>query len=126
MRHTYFSNWLPAVLTMAVIFWFSSRPAEELPVFSWADAIIKKLGHIAGYAILTFSYWRGLGMKQDKRWLAWLLALLFAVTDEIHQSFVPGRHAGVWDVLIFDNLGALTGLWTANKIGHRKRADVIN
>ena len=76
---------------------------------------MKKSGHVIGYAALAASYWRGLGMKKEKRWLAWLLAILYAVTDEYHQSFTPGRHPSVWDVLIFDNLGALIALWLANR-----------
>jgi len=35
---------------------------------------------------------------------------MYAVTDEFHQSFVPGRNPSMWDVLIFDNLGALVSI----------------
>ena len=64
-----------------------------------------------GYALLAAAYWRALKFRQEKWWLAWCFAVLYAVTDELHQSFVPGRHPSVWDVLIFDNLGALVSLW---------------
>ena len=104
-------NWLPALVMMSVIFWFSAQPAEELPVFSWADTIVKKSGHVIGYGLLAFTYWYGLGMARQKNWLAWLLAVLFALTDEYHQSFVSGRHPSIWDVLIFDNIGALLSVW---------------
>ncbi len=63
-----------------------------------------------GYAMLAWSYWNALEMKPQKRWLAWLFTILYAVTDEYHQSFVTGRFPSAWDVLIFDNLGALIGL----------------
>jgi VanZ family protein len=66
----------------------------------------------------TFAWVRG------KRWLAWLLAILYAGSDEIHQSFVPGRYPSIWDVLVFDNLGALTTLWLAEKRFNQKRPDV--
>ena len=98
---------------MGAIFWFSSQPSTELRDFNWADKVIKKSGHVIGYAALAISYWHGLGMKKDKRWLAWLLTILYAATDEYHQSFVPGRSPSVGDVLIFDNLGALISLWLA-------------
>ena len=116
-------KWIPALLTMAAIFWFSSQPADELPVFSWADMIIKKSGHIIGYALLAFWYWYGLGMDKNKRWLAWLLAIVYALTDEFHQTFVSGRNASLWDVVIFDNLGALISLWLASKWIKQKRPD---
>lgn len=116
-------NWLPALVVMNVIFWFSAQPAEELPVFSWADTVVKKSGHVIGYGLLAFTYWYGLGMVRQKNWLAWLLAVLFALTDEYHQSFVSGRHPSIWDVMIFDNLGALISLWMANKYFKQKRPD---
>jgi VanZ family protein len=112
-------RWLPALLTMAAIFWFSAQPNYKLPEFDWADRIVKKGGHMLGYAALAISYWYGLRMKNEKRWLAWTLAILYAVSDEYHQSFVIGRHASVWDVLIFDDLGALVGLWVMKKSSAR-------
>ena len=55
--------------------------------------------------------------------MAWLLTILYALTDEYHQSFVAGRHPSIWDVLVFDNLGALLALWlTANRL-KQKRPD---
>lgn len=66
---------------------------------------------MTGYALLAIAYWRALGFQREKRWLAWGSAVLYAVTDEFHQSFVPGRFPSIWDVLVFDNLGALISLW---------------
>lgn len=99
---------------MLMIFLFSSQPSSGLPDFSWADEFIKKGGHVIGYGILALSYWHALRMQKDKRWLAWFLAVLYALTDEWHQSFVPGRHSTVWDVLIFDNVGAIISMWIAS------------
>jgi VanZ family protein len=116
-------RWSPALLIMLIIFLFSSQPASELPDFARADILIKKGGHVIGYAILAFAYWYALGLQRGKRWLAWLLALLYAATDEFHQSFVPGRYASIWDVLIFDNLGGAISLWVAgirNQAAHRR------
>jgi VanZ family protein len=96
---------------MLIIFLFSAQPSSELPNLGWADRIVKKGGHMVGYALLSVSYWRALGFRPQKRWLAWCFAVLYAVTDEFHQTFVPGRFPWIWDVLIFDNLGALASLW---------------
>ena len=114
-------NWIPALLIMSVIFWFSSQPASDLPNFDWADKVIKKGGHILGYALLAWSYWYALHLQPNKRKLAWLLAILYAVTDEYHQSFVTGRYPSVWDVLVFDNIGALLSLWITNLAIKQKR-----
>jgi VanZ family protein len=104
-------RWLPALLVMLIIFLFSARPHSELPDFDKADRIVKKGAHIVGYALLAAAYWRALDFQHGEWWLAWCLALLYAVTDEFHQSFVPGRSPSVWDVLIFDNLGALVSIF---------------
>ena len=116
-------HWLPALVMMLVIFWFSSQSSDELPYFRWADAIVKKGGHMFGYGLLALSYWYGLGGDGKKRPLAWLFAVLYAMTDEFHQSFSAGRHPSIWDVLIFDNLGALISLWIAGLYIKRKRPD---
>ena len=95
---------------MLIIFLFSTRPSSELPNFEWADHIVKKGGHMIGYALLGVSHWRALAFQRERWWLAWCMAILYAVTDEFHQSFVPGRSPSIWDVLLFDNLGALIGI----------------
>ena len=102
-------RWLSSLLLMAVIFGLSSIPSAEMPRFGGLDFSIKKFGHAFGYALLALSYLRGLGGR--RAWLAWLMVLAYAASDEYHQSFVPGRGPSVWDVLLFDNFGALAGLW---------------
>jgi VanZ family protein len=97
---------------MLVIFLFSARPSSDL-IFSLFSRVFYKGGHVIGYGLLALSYWRAFDFKEDKRLLVWFLALLYAVTDEYHQSFVPGRHPSAFDVLVYDNLGALMSLWLA-------------
>ena len=117
-------KWLPALLLMGLIFWFSSQPSSNLPDFTWADRIVKKGGHILGYGLLAWAYWHAFEMKANHRWLAWFLAILYAVTDEYHQSFVAGRSSSVWDVLVFDNLGALISVRLAQVYGEKRTAPV--
>ena len=113
---TRLKNWLPALVMMVAIFAFSSIPSAEMPHFDQFDFSVKKLGHALGYALLAASYLRGLGKRP---WLAWLMAILYAITDEFHQSFTPGRNPSIWDVIVFDNLGALAGAWIFHLIGKR-------
>src|SRR5690606_30302488 len=112
-------NWLPAVVMMLLIFLFSAQPSSDLPDFHWADGIVKKGGHMIGYGLLALSYWRALGFAENRSALAWCLAILYALTDEWHQSMVPGRGPSIWDVLIYDNLGALISLLLA--VGYIKK-----
>jgi len=116
---TRLKNWLSAILMMCIIFTFSSMPSTELPHFGAFDFSVKKLGHALGYGLLAVSYLRGMDGKRP--WLAWLIAVLYAVTDEFHQSFTPGRTPSPVDVLLFDNLGALTGLWIYSIFQKRRK-----
>jgi hypothetical protein len=105
--------WLPAVLMMAIIFGFSSLPSNEMPDLGIWDLVIQKGGHVLGYGLLALAYWVGLRFDKRRWWLALLLAMIYAVTDEFHQSFVPGRHPGWVDILVYDGGGAVTALGLA-------------
>jgi len=58
-----------------------------------------------GYGLLALSYSYGLRWDRKRWWLPCLLAILFSITDEFHQSFVSGRHPSIVDVGI-DSIGA--------------------
>lgn len=109
-------RWLPAFLMMLTIFAISSRTSNELPSFGGWDYFVKKSAHGVGYGLLALSYLRALPKRNY--FLAWLLAVLYSATDEFHQSFVPGRHAAVTDVLVFDSFGAMIALFM-----HFKRSE---
>lgn len=87
----------------------------------------RKTAHFSAYTILSiFSYnvFRLL-LKQKKHTVVATLTfcVVMAISDEIHQIFVPGRLAEVRDVLI-DTLGVCFGLgivWIANMIGKKLR-----
>jgi hypothetical protein len=105
-------RWGPALLMMAVIFASSSLPREEVPEFGAWDFLVKKGGHLLGYALLAAAYLHGLAYGRPPGARHMLLAVTFAAlygaSDEFHQAFVPGRKAMVADVLI-DALGAMIG-----------------
>jgi VanZ family protein len=112
-------RWLPALLVMSVIFIASATSAPDLPDLGRLDLLVKKSGHVVIYAALAIAFWYALGWRQGARRLAWVLALLYAATDEVHQLFTPGRHGWWLDVLLFDALGALLGLWLAGMVVQR-------
>ncbi len=96
---------------MAIIFVLSDTPGTELPVFGSLDWLIKESGHLIGYALLGWSYLYGLGKFTRKAAIsAFGLAFLYALTDEYHQSLVPGRDASLVDIGV-DALGAALGVW---------------
>ncbi len=106
-------RWLPALVMMVLIFGASSLPSKDIPSFGVWDTLAKKGGHALGYALLGAAYLRSLTAERRLRWplaaLALAAAVLYAATDEFHQSFVSGRHPSVVDVLI-DTGGATVGI----------------
>jgi VanZ family protein len=106
---------------MAVIFYLSSLPKPALPP-GFGD----KPSHSRGYMGLAVAIVRalagGLPRRLDMRVAVAgvLLTIAYAVTDEIHQSFVPGRSADVYDTYA-DAVGAFAGTaacWAWGIISH--------
>jgi VanZ family protein len=98
------SRWLPVVLWAGVIFAFSSIPSLGTGLGTW-DLVLRKLAHMSEYAVLALLLARATG---SYAW-AFALAVAYAGTDELHQTFVAGRHGTPVDVGI-DAVGALAGL----------------
>ena len=73
---------------------------------------IRKAGHFTEFAILAILFQRALGARRGAWLNALWLAMVYAVSDEWHQSFVPGRDALVADWII-DSIGAAAGLGIA-------------
>ena len=107
--------WTMLVAWMVLIFLFSNQPSlPHLPA-GWLDLIFKKLAHATAYGILFVLWKNALSRHISHSEVPALLALIFvlgyAISDEWHQSFVPGRHGQSLDVLI-DFSGALAIFWT--------------
>lgn len=89
-------------------------PAAAPDTLGLLHEAIRKLGHVAEFAILGLLWYRGLvwgarGRKTGMAFAAFALSVLFAVVDEGHQGFHPTREASVLDVG-WDSLGALCGV----------------
>lgn len=102
-------RWLLALAWMVVIFVVSSRSQPPGPADPVLDFIWKKSVHIASYALLAALIRRAIGPSLHATEGAFGLTLLYAISDELHQSFVPGRTARATDVLI-DMVGATISL----------------
>lgn len=137
--------WLPVLIWSVVIYsassdnksmHHSSRIIE--PILRWlipsiSDTAVhstvfvaRKGAHVTEYAIFAMLLWRSfrstiwrsaVGWPWRCAFAAWLVAALFAMSDEWHQLFVPGRQGSAWDVLI-DSAGAAAGIlfiWWARR-----------
>jgi VanZ family protein len=94
--------WAPPLALMALIFFFSHQPDLSSGLGVW-DTIGRKIFHAAEYALLCFLWWRALaGVATSIRALiaAAAISLAYAITDEVHQTFIEGRHGTPVDVMI--------------------------
>ena len=100
----------PPLVLMALIFFFSAQPDLNSGLGVW-DTIGRKFVHAAAYGTLWFLWWRALG----RTWPAIAITLLYAISDEYHQTFVHGRHGSPVDVAI-DMAGVAIALLLVRKV----------
>jgi len=99
---------LLAVVWMGVLFWLSHQPSIDAPMlFPGQD----KVFHASVYGILGFFLLGALrptyaGYTPGQIRASIVIASLYGISDEFHQSFVPGRSPDVWD-WVADTTGAL-------------------
>lgn len=126
--------WMPVILWMLVIFYLSSQSADQSNQLSMGVTVriyeavnillpklevnvfnhmVRKYAHFFAYMILGILSVNALylnGIKDRKAILySFIISFLYAVSDEIHQIFVPGRAGQVMDVVI-DSLGGIIGI----------------
>jgi VanZ family protein len=110
------SAWLPVVAWAGLIFALSSIPDLGTGLGGW-DLLLRKLAHAAEYAVLGALLLRALGRELP----AVLAGVAYAVTDEMHQAFVPGRQGAALDVLV-DAAGVLIGVYVVARAARRALA----
>lgn len=117
--------WLLVLFCMVAIFALSAQVRSESAALSrgYLDIIneflgthisqkaVRKAAHTFEYFVLAVLIFNAACLTWEKRkpYFAFLLTLLYAVTDEIHQHFVPGRGCRLSDMLI-DAAGAAAGI----------------
>ena len=114
-------RWIPASLAliwMALIFALSARSTIPEP-FGITTELTAIAGHLASYAVLAALLWWAIEpmhlTPQQRFWVALVGAVAYGLTDEWHQSFVPGRDASILDVGV-DGVGAVGGLFAARRL----------
>src|SRR5690625_1919586 len=119
---------------MVVIFYLSHQPASVssqlsgkfvqlfikvmsfLPIdieLHTVHFFIRKSAHFTAYFILGLlvmhAIKHGYGLRLQTMIISFLITIIYAISDEFHQTFIPGRSGEVRDILI-DSIGSLTGI----------------
>lgn len=100
-------RWGPVVGWAGLIFVLSSIPDLGTGLGGW-DLVLRKIAHAAEFAVLGFLLVRTLGGE----WASLALGIAYAISDEVHQHFVPGRFGSPVDVAI-DAVGVAVGVLLA-------------
>ena len=117
--------WFPVFVWCSLIFVLSAIPFLSTKLGA-LDYFLRKGAHLTEYAVLFLLARRAIEGSFAKISVSGFVALsvifsvLYAVSDEFHQSFVPGRVPSVFDVGI-DTAGVLVGLilysfWKLKKV----------
>ncbi|MBW3606749.1 MAG: VanZ family protein [Actinobacteria bacterium] len=111
------SRYGPPLTVMALIFALSATPDLSSGLGTW-DLVLRKIAHVAIFGVLWLALARAVDWRRPL--LATVIAVLYAASDEIHQSFVAGRHGSPVDVAIDCvgiGLAVLAWLLTARRRG---------
>ncbi len=114
-------RWLAVLAWMGVIFFLSAQSKLPHVMPTLIESFQDVLGHFAAYAVLAaLLYWAltGIGARRPALF-ALLIVLLYACSDEFHQSFVPNRHPDIFDIAT-DLVGASVALVTLTLIRFRR------
>jgi VanZ family protein len=111
----------PTLLYMLVIFILSSMPHLKPPDLGFRP--VDKVSHALEYGVLGVLLFRTAAFRYtfSPRLFIILVCIgvLYGISDEIHQSFVPHRVSSVWDVAA-DSVGIVLGLLAA-RLWHMRR-----
>jgi len=111
---SFLRQWLPVLAWAGVIFAFSSIPSLGTELGTW-DLLLRKVAHLAEYAVLGALLLRTVGIPV----VALTISMLYAVSDEVHQTFVTGRHGSPVDIVI-DTAGLVIGLAAWHALSSRR------
>jgi VanZ family protein len=125
-------RWGPVLAWMTLIFTLSAQSQLPSPGQRWLDFVMEKSAHAFEFSVLAALVARALEGTGSSRRRVFLLAVglswLYALSDEFHQRFVPGRNAD-WSDIVADWLGASLGAglylwgWVAWRRKHETRKE---
>lgn len=117
--------WILTAAVMVVIFWFSSENGDDSKEISEnvlaviieylgnivSHNVLRKIAHFTEYAVLGFCMSGAIyfTFSKNRFYVPLIPCVLYAVSDEIHQYFVPERACRIFDVFV-DSCGSSVGI----------------
>lgn len=107
------SSQLSGGITKAILNFFNILEGKTLEQQSAIETVIRKLAHFSIYALGGILILLHVNLykitSNQKVIISQIIGTTYAITDEIHQLFVPGRSGEIRDVCL-DSLGVITGI----------------
>ena len=120
-------NLLLVIIWMALIFMMSSFNSNEssnqsnfivdilsnifnINNIGLLSFIVRKLAHFTEYLILGIFVYNAVNSYNKKVYIAIIICIIYAISDEVHQLFVPGRSCQILDITI-DSIGSIIGIF---------------
>ena len=97
---------------MGVIFILSAQPGLGTGLGTW-DLILRKLAHMTEFGMLWWLWWRAMPTRSPLP--AAVITALYAISDEVHQTYVRDRHGTPVDVMI-DMVGVVIAIGVARRV----------
>lgn len=101
---------------------------QQLAFAMRVDHPVRKTAHATEYAVLGLLLAGSFSDRKRKRWMSiavpWLFGTMYAVSDEIHQYFVPGRSCQVSDMML-DSLGVIVGVLIGQLLWSRRMHRIL-
>lgn len=114
-------KWLPGrplesfLSVFQIPYWGILVSVEERGYYAFVEFLIRKGTHFLYFGVIALAIYAALPKYKYRTITSLILTMLFAVADELHQSFTSGRTASAQDVLL-DTAGAITALTLLNCI----------
>lgn len=123
-------SWLPVILWMGLIYYLSAQTGEDSSILSSNltvriiaftrlgvsedifNSVLRTFAHFSLYfvlGILIINSLQNYNYRLNDIFITIFIGVVYAVSDEIHQYFVPGRAAQIFDIMI-DFIGILFGI----------------
>jgi VanZ family protein len=112
------ARFAPPLLWLALIVYWSGQsdlPIDHPPIAQWLGGAQHRMAHVAAFAVLAALVRLAIDGTPRATLGAFLFVVGFAATDEWHQSFTPGRHPALDDVLV-DSGSALVSVLVVDAV----------
>ena len=127
-KHKVLLIYIPLVIHWISIFILTSLPSKSLPVVSFDDKVKHFIAYLVLSVLLTLSLWalpRFNRLKTGFIKYSFIIAIFYSTFDEIHQIFIPGRYAEIWD-WIANLFGIILGIFLIKVIADKNESlDIV-